>query len=125
MWFIERIYLLSKKSRTEFQRLEVFIQHVLCFTTGSMCGGNLVPVENKLVFIPSPSAGLDDILHYRALLVHLAQLRRGLVVSNSSTRKMINKRSEDHSGVPGVRKEDHRGFYGGHNPSGRIRILKF
>ena len=60
-----------------------------------MCGGNLVPVKNKLMFVPTPSAGLDDILHYRALLVHLAQLRRGLVMANSSAGKMINKRSCD------------------------------
>ena len=59
----------------------------------------------------------------RAVPSPLDQLRRRLMVTNNSVGKMMSKKSENQIGHA-IRNEDHAGLSGGHNPSGRIRILK-
>ena len=53
----------------------------------------------------------------------LVQWKRRMMARHSSG-KMTSKRNNDHK-EPRFVREDAVGFYGGHNPSGRIRILKF
>ena len=77
--------------------------------------------ENEMVFMrPSTADGYWtkelDIFQSRTVPSPLAQLR-------SIASKMRSKKSRDHKG-PAAGKEIQAGFYGGHNPSGRIRILK-
>ena len=63
-------------------------------------------------------AWIQDIVHSRELPSPLAQLRRRLLATNNSVGKMRSKKSKDNDPA------DPSGLYGGHNPSGRIRILK-
>ena len=89
--------------------------------TGSITGGNLG--ENELD--RQQSTGKLELFPSRVFLVHLAQLkRRTMTTNNPAGKRMMMKKSRDQDG-PLVRKETAAGFYGGHNPSGRIRILKF
>ena len=68
-------------------------------------------------------AWIQDTVHSRELPSPLAQLRRRLLATKNSVGKMRSKKSKDHND-PAVRIADPSGSYGGHNPSGRIRILK-
>ena len=99
----------------------------MLFKTGSISGG--AEGENMEVFLPGSGGSLDwrgelVSIPSSVLLVQLAQLRRRTMTRNISAGTTMRKKNHDQNGVPD-RKETSAGFYGGHNPSGRIRILKF
>merc|ERR1711953_164991 len=100
---------------------------ILCL--GSISGGHLAEGENMKVFLPGSGVSLYwrgelATIPSRVLMVQLAQLRRRTTTRNISAGTTMRKKSQDRNGAP-ERKETTAGFYGGHNPSGRIRILKF
>ena len=88
--------------------------------------GNLVKAENEMVLL-APSAAHDywtkevDIFQSEPMPSSLDQLRRRLLVPHRTAGRMRSKKDQN---GPATGKGNPTGFYGGHNPSGRIRILK-
>ena len=83
----------------------------------------------KIFRLPSSAARVGDFAEELDMLQSfpgpLAQWKRRMLARHIDGKMTsTSKRNNDHK-EPRFVREDAVGFYGGHNPSGRIRILKF